>query len=494
MNSLGPHKRTRAALDAESKESSNDRSQKRPRNTSAAQFQGSEGGHSRITTSRFSKQQQRQPALNAYTASGTTPASTHPVIGQRSYPSFPGHQSRSSSRAPYSNNSQLFDPSSTTDARSTIPQNQNWNTQFGSDFSSLQAPTARYDHNSIPQGHVQQQRSSNAYTELGVPHVNQGNSNSYRPSYFNHANNSTPNTQNVGGTYHNQASGYYNHRPSAYASQSSYASTQVPGGAYHVSESGYHTNRPSAYASQSPYASTQVPPQSHIPTHPYSQSHQPTYTEEWPNPHQTPTSHSKNGKRKRANTGTSEQQQHPTKRAKGYTTKEAVMSRVQDPSDFMLGADYLTPTSNFEMPTSTNAYGQMDRQMAAYPAHQGPNNMPPYSSSQNPLFPPAPADPMNAAQDSSFQAQQPAVELETLHPPTQQQHGQTDTRSTPHPAAYQGYTMPSYSNPSYTAHVDPWTGNFSSYQAQPAVDMPDSWQHIYPAATEHPHPESDSFF
>ena len=492
MNSLGPHKRTRAALDAESEESSKDRSQKRPRVTSAAQFQGSEGGHSRITTSRFSKQQQRQPALNAYTASSTTPASTYPALGQRSYPSFPGHQYRSSSRASYSNNSQLFDPSSTTDARSTIPQNQTRNTQFGSGFSSLQDPTARYDHNSIPQGHVQQQKSSNGYTEFGVPHLNQGNSHSYRPSYLSHANNSTPNTQKVGGTYFNQVSGYYNHRPSAYASQSSYAPTQVQAGAYHVPESGYHTNRPSAYASQSPYASTQVSSQSHIPTHHYSQPPQPTYTEEWLNSPQPLTSHSTNGKRKRANTGTSEQQQHPTKRAKGYTAREAATSQVQNPSDFMLGADYLTPTPDFEIPTSTHAYGQMDTQMAPHAAHQGPNNMPPYSSSQHPLFPPAHADPMNAAPDPSFQAHQPAVELETLLPPTQQ-YGQTDSQTNPPPAAYQGYTMPPYSNPSYTAHVDPWTGNFSSYQAQPAVDMPDNWQHIYPA-TEDPHPQSDSFF
>ena len=489
MSSSRPQKRARAALHAESEESSNDWSQKRPRVTSAAQIQGSERGHSRITTSRFSKQQQRQPALNAYNASGTTPAYTHSAIGQRYYPSFPGHQSRSSSRASYSNNSQLFDPSSTTDARSTIPQNQTRNTQFGSGFSSLQAPTARYDHNSIPQGHVQQQRSSNGYTELGVPHPNQGNSHSYRPSYLNHTNNSTPNTQNVSGTYHNQASGYYNHRPSAYASQSSYAPTQVSGGAYHVPESGYHTNTPSAYASQSSYASTQVPSKPHISAQHYFQPTQPTYTEEWLNPPQPPILHSTNGKRKRANTGTSEQQQHPTKRAKGSTTTEAATGQVQNPSDFMLGADYLAPTPDFQIPTPRHAYGQMDTQTVPHPVNQG-SNMPPYSSSQNP-YPPAHADPMNA-HDPSFQAQQPAVELDTLLPPTQQ-HGQTDTRTTPHPAAYQGYTIPSYSNPLTSAHVDPWTGNFSSYQAQPAVDMPDNWQHIYPA-TEHLHPQSDSFF
>ena len=490
MSSRGHQKRTRAALDTDSEECSNDRSQKRARVTSAAHFQGSEGGHSRITTSRFGNQQQRQPALNAYTTSGASPASTHPAVGQRSYPSFSGHQSRSSSRVSYSNNSQPFNPSSTTDALTRIPRSQYQNAQFGSGFSSLQSPTARYDQNSIPQGHVQQQRPSNGYAQIGVPHLNQGNSHSYRPSYYQHTNDSTP--QNVGGAYHNPASGYYNPRPSAYHSQSPYAPAQNHYGANHVPESGYHTNRPSAFTSQSPYASTQVPSQSHISAYPYSQPIQPTYTEEWLNPLQPPISNSTNGKRKRANTGTSEQQQHPTKRAKGHSTTEATIGQAQNPSDFMLGgAEYLISTPDFEIPTPGHAYGQMPTQTVPHPAYQG-SIMPSYSSSSQIPFPPAHADPMNA-HDPSFQAQQPAAELETLLQPIQQ-YVQTDSQTIPHPAAYQGYTMPSYPNPLTSAHVDPWTGNFSSYQAQPAVDMPDSWGRIYPTATEHPHPESNSFF
>ena len=497
MNTLGHQKRTRASLEEDSEESSHDRSQKRARVASAAQFQGSQGGRSRITTSRFRNQQQPQPALNAYTGSGTTPAPTHPANGQNSYPSLPGHQSSSSSRASYSNNGQLFDPSSTTQqSRSTIAQNQYRNPQFGSGFSSLQTSTARYDHDNIPQGHVQQQRPSYGYGQIGVPHLDQSNSHSYRPSYHDHANDSTPNMQNAGGTYYNQTPGYYNHMPSAYTSQSPYAPTPLQASAYQVPESGYRTNTPSAYTSQSPYASGQVPSQSHIRAHTYSQPAQPTYAEEeWLIPQQPPISHSTNGKRKRANTSMSEQP-YQSKRAKGNGMTEAFTGPVQNPgSDFMLGAGYgyLSSTPDLEIPTPRHAHGQMGTQTVPHPAHQE-SSIPPYSSSQNP-FPPTHAHNPSNAQDPSFQPQQPSLELGTF-PPTQE-HGQTDLQSTtPHPA-YQGNTMSSsYTNPLSTPHIDPWTaiGNFSSYQAQPAVNMPNSWGRIYPAATEQPDPQSNSFF